>query len=348
MTEHQETQAGRTLAHDLEALRAVTARDVPRLQDTASALERRAAHDTREGWLMKSMRWMKARPLFTTAAATAVAAAVLLLVPISYQRTVGQDVTLSLSGAIDSGALHTIAKELKTAVGASAVQVSQVDAGHGMTTELHAQSGSRSGAAMKAKSAAFAKALGERGIQAVAQVTPRTERVSTNLYAYAADQVVTLRIDSAGKTPEELEADIRAQLAAAGLPDASVSVTQDGDRRQVQVTAHSDDSTPEGEEHRAFNIQLNGPGDQPMEAQMHQFNVERTPGMTDADVKAEIERQMREAGLNGTVTVENGRIEVQVQHEESATPPSGARSAPGAGTQTEQRTWGAVKSEVHH
>ena len=150
MNEHQEMEAGRTLAHDLEALRRVTARDVPRLEDTASALERRAAYDTREGWWMKSMRWMKARPLVTTTAATAVVAAVLLMVPISYQRTVGQDVTLSIAGAVDPGALHAIARELKSAVGAAAVQVSQVDAGRGMTTELHAQSASRSGVATRA------------------------------------------------------------------------------------------------------------------------------------------------------------------------------------------------------
>ena len=343
MNEHREMHAGRRLTRDLEALRAVTARDVPRLEDTASALIEGASPSTREGWLMKSTHWMKARPMVTTALATVVLAAVMLVVPISYQRTVGQDVKLAVAGTVDPGALKAIAKEFKTAVGAAGVQVSRVATGSGITTTLFASSNSRSGREIRAKAAAFAKALGERGIHATAAVTPRRERVSTNLYAYAADQVVTLHIDRTGKTPQELEADIRSQLAAAGLPDANVSVTENGDQTQVRVEAHADQSTPSGAEHREFRINLDGDGAQPMDATLHQFTVDRRPGMTDDEVKAEIEQQMRDAGVTGTVTVQDGQVKIEVAHDDGGM--SGARAgAAGANPETKRTTWGEVKA----
>lgn len=339
MTEHRETPAGMRVARDLEALRAVTARDIPRLEDTATALHRRAAHDTREGWLMKGMNWMKARPLIASATATAAIAAALLVVPISWQKTVGHEVKLAIAGAVDPAAMQAIAKELRTAVDATGVKVARLEDNGRTTTEFRAASGSRAGRQLQAKASAFAKALGERGIDAVASVTPRREKVSTNLYAYAADQAVTLRIDRTGKTPAELEADIRAQLEAAGLPDANVSVTQNGDETRVQIEAHSESTDGEAHEQRQFRVELGGHGDAPMDAQLHRFEVNRTPDMTDADVKAEIERQMREAGLDGTVTVENGRIEVRCEREEDG--PAGARP----GGPVEQKTWGELKQE---
>jgi hypothetical protein len=314
MTGQPEGEAGREIARDLEALGVVTSRDIPGIHDTASAVADRAAHLTREGWLMKGMRFMKARPWMTTAAATAALAAVLLVVPVSYQRTVGHDVTLSLAGTLDHDTMKKIAGELKTSIGADKVRMSLMDGTDGPVIELSVASPSRSGREVRARAAAFAKALESRGIHATAEVAARREKVSTNMYAYAMDQVVELRIDRAGRSPAEIEADIRSQLEAAGIENPSVSVTQEGDQTKIQIEAHDQDAADGGE--REFRINLAGDGTAPMGAKLHQFEVHRTPGMSDADVKADIERQMREAGVEGTVTVEDGKVEVKVEHQE--------------------------------
>ena len=136
----------------------------------------------------------------------------------------------------------------------------------------------------------------------------RTERISTNVYDFARSRAIELRITSSGRTPAEIEADIRAQLESAGLDNPQVRATKEGDQTQVQIQAGS--SSSEGEQ--KFDIKLIGRDDQPLDASLHRFELERRPGMTDADVKAEIERQMREAGVEGSVTVGDGKVNVEV------------------------------------
>jgi hypothetical protein len=74
----------------------------------------------------------------------------------------------------------------------------------------------------------------------------------------------------------------------------------EGDQTQVQIQAGS--SSLEGGQ--KFDIKRIGRNDQPLDASLHRFEVERKPGMTDADVKADVERQMREADVEGAATIE--------------------------------------------
>ena len=57
-----------------------------------------------------------------------------------------------------------------------------------------------------------------------AEVEPVTERVTGNVYAMAANEIVEIRIDSEGLTDEEIEAEIRAQIEAAGFDACLVNV----------------------------------------------------------------------------------------------------------------------------
>jgi hypothetical protein len=319
MTAHRERDAERAIERDLQAYRSVTDRDLPSVHDTARLRDHstRTFHrDTsREGFWMKSFLSMQARPWLTTGIAVAIVAAILGIVPISYTRTIGHEVTLQFAApAPQDESLRKIAGELRTALHADEVRVALASIGGAAApaAELVATVPSRNHTEVQRTAAAFASALVQRGIRTDARVRPRTERISSNVYAVAMDRAVELRIERAGKTPAEIEADIRAQLEAAGIQNPQVQVTQEGDQTKVKIEAQS----AAGDEEKKFDIQLQGGGDQPMNAQMHQFRVERKPGMTDAEVKADIERQMREAGVTGEVIVENGKIDVRVHKQE--------------------------------
>jgi hypothetical protein len=303
------------LERDLESLRTVTERGLPTIQHTARTLAARSAgraqRPIEEGFWMRSRRFWSARPGLAIAGAAVLVAIVLGIVPVSYDRTVGHDVTLSLGApAPEDAALGRIATELERALGTRDVRV-RTPLGGGSPIFAARVAGGW-GREVERTAAAFASALTARGIPASAQVEPRRQHVSTNLIARAMDRVIELRIERAGRSPAEIEADIRTQLEAAGVRNPQVQVSQDGDQTRIDIQGETQEPGAEGEVH----LKLQATGDEPLNPQLHQFQVERKPGMTDADVKAEVERQMREAGMQGEVSVENGKIEIRAHKEE--------------------------------
>jgi hypothetical protein len=322
MNENRKSDMERVVERDLHAYRSVTERELPSLDDTARLLRARAAgprpRESEEGFWMKNRRFLHARPGLTLAAALVVVALVLGIVPISYERTTGHDVALTLAGtSLDAQTVTKIASQFKGALGAENVRIAMTGAEGAGTTDIVGRVDGRRGAAVERTARAFASALGSKGIASRVEVTPVKERVSSNVYALAMSRAIELRIDRAGRTPAQMEADIRAQLEAAGIENPTVSVTQAGDQTSVKVVAKSS-SPADGE--REINLQLNAGGSAPLDAKLQRFEVKRTPGMTDADVKAEVERQMREAGVEGEVTVENGEVRVKVEQHEQKQP----------------------------
>ena len=303
------------LERDLESLRNVTDRDLPSIHHMARTLAAQAAVRIRrpveEGFWMRSRRSLSARPGLSAAVAVVLVAVVLGIVPVSYERTVGHEVTLSLAAPAPAApAIDRIATEFERALGAGDVRVTPGLGSGGAT--LAARVSGRSEKNVGRTATAFANALRAQGIAADARVTPRVQRVSSNLIARAMDRAIELRIERAGRSPAEIEADVRAQLEAAGLQNPQVRVTQDGDQTRVEI--HSDSQDAAGE--RKIEVHLQATGDETLTPRLHPFHVERKPGMTDADVRAEIERQMREAGVQGDVSVENGKVEVKIRKED--------------------------------
>ena len=304
-----ERETERDIAHGLQALRRVTDADLPALDDTAHLLREsapgRAWDQSEEDFWMKSRRVLSARPWVTAVVAVAVVAAILGIIPVSYERTSGHDVVLRLAGpAPDAAALDQIATEFQSALGAGEVRVHRSMLSE-PATEIEAFAPSRSRREVTRTAGAYAAVLGGRGIHAQAEVVPRRERVSSTVYAFAMDRAIELRIDRAGKTPAQMEADIRAQLEAAGMKDPEVHVSEANGQTQIQINSRSDEAGAK----RDIKVELNA---DPLNPTIHRFEVERKPGMTDAEVKADIERQMREAGVEGEVTVQNGEVRVQV------------------------------------
>ncbi len=312
MNENGQPDVERAVERDLRAYRSRTDRGLPSVEDTARQLRARCAgpgsRDSEEGFWMRSRKLLSARPALTVAGALAIVAVVLGIVPVSYECTTGQDVTLTLPGAgIDPPTVDRIAGQLKNALGAENVSFTMGDGAD--ATAITARVPGGRGAVAQRTAQAFASALGSKGIASRVEVRPVRERVSTSVYAYAMSRVIELRVDQAGRTPAQMEADLRAQLEAAGIRNSKVSVTQQGDQTSAKVEAQF--SGPDQGE-REIRLELNADGSKPLEAKVQQFEVKRTPGMTDADIKADVERQMREAGVQGEVTVTNGQIEIKV------------------------------------
>jgi hypothetical protein len=299
----------RVIARDLRAYRDRADRGLPTIDDTARLLR---SHAGEEGFWMKSRRLLNARPALTVAGALVVIALVLGVVPISYEQTTGQDVALKLAGAtgasFDAAMVSKIAAQFKSALGAEKASV-MLTGGAEAGASIVARVGGNRGGVARRTAQAFAQALAGKGIGARVEVTPVRQRVSSSVAAYAMSKAIELRIERAGKTPAQMEADLRAQLEAAGIQNPQVTVTQEGDKTNVTVQANSS-SPADGD--REIKLELHAGGTDDMKASLNRIEVERKPGMTDADVKAEVERQMREAGVQGEVTVTDGRIEIQV------------------------------------
>jgi hypothetical protein len=215
------------LRHDLDALSERTASGLPSLPHVVA----RARFEQRQPRTWKEMVMTTAtsattRPWVVPAAVTVVMAIVLLAVPISYQRTTGHEVKLTLSGeGLDGARVASISGELKTALHAQSVVATRTgdDGAGALTLTATVKGGSAADAQVVAST--FAKSLEAKGYHATSGVAPIREKVSNSMVAYAMDNLIRIPVDN--KSAAELEAEIRSQLAAAGIPDAQVSVTDE-------------------------------------------------------------------------------------------------------------------------
>lgn len=283
-----------TLKHDLDALGRASLDHLPTLNNHAPAPERRRA-TLLETLSMSAVQTLKTRPWAATAALTAALVLVLLMVPISYTRTLGHEVTLRLPNGTTETAAFQIGTELGRTLQADNVNVSG--------TTVTARVSGRPVGAIQREAASFARLLSERNIEAGASVSPIQEKTSTNLLAYAAGRVLEIRIEDDGRSDSEIEADIRNQLEAAGLENPTVTLTTEGDSRQITIHAEGSDKATVPDE---INVLVNGSS-----ANQHKVQIQADRKMSDAELKAEIERQLQASGVDAEVTVTNGQVSVR-------------------------------------
>lgn len=294
--------AAERLAEDLAAFRTETARDLPPIGETVRAAQRRIVRPTREEWTMKVIRSLRLHPYLVTAGVTVAIALILLAIPISYTRTVGYDIRISLSEPLpDIAQLSRLAGELRKTLKTDAVTLQHTSD----SAILLAQTPLRPRAGIEKTAAAFAGALSDLGYAAESAVAPRTERVSGSVYAAGLQQVIQIRVQSEGKTPDQIASEIRDQLLQAGFTSADVQVTDEGDQRQIQVKIEKE-GEPGEECCPEINISID---DQPAGGDRKMVRIQKTPEMTDDELRSEVERQLREQGsTNPQVEVRDGRI----------------------------------------
>jgi hypothetical protein len=295
------------IAHDLDALRAVTARDLPSLETCARRIAARA--DSREGIFMTTVEKLARRPLRATAAIAAAIAVALLFIPIPYERTAGQDVSITI--ASDAGAnlaaggdLRPIADAFRTATGAEQIRVLA-----GGTTTLTARLPDRSRSEATAIARTFTRELAAKGLPATFEVTPWREKVSGNVYAQASARWREIRVDTQGRSEGEIEKDVVAQLERMGFTTSEVTFKRQAGQNELRMHAEGQSGGEKIETHVVRKG--NGPEDA---VAVPLPDPARLKGMTDEQIKAEIERELKAQGIeNAQVIVSGGKVEVKAE-----------------------------------
>jgi hypothetical protein len=322
-------------ARDLRALAATTTHHVPTLAVAASGARRRLAPATWKESLMSVIHALQNRPGPVTAAAVLALALLASFVPVSYERTTGHDVTLTVSG-LGADQVANVARQLEAVLGADGVTVQTTDPSAGFT--MRAFVPARTGGSAAALARAFADDLAARGYAASAEAAPRKERVSSPIYAYAMQQVIEIRTD--GKSAAELEAEIRQRLAEAGVTDASVSVTDEaGGGRKIAVEMRhrnpgdpasgqpaveipdlvlTRDGAPLGAngctvkiEKKRTDAGLTLTVEVTDAGRLARVEIPQADTRSDAEIAAAIEAELRRAGIQARVTVTGGEIKVE-------------------------------------
>lgn len=236
-------QGSDNISSDFEALGERSKRNLPTIDQTAQRLWNHTRRRSKEGSLMKVLHSLKSHPAMATVVGIAVVAAVLLAVPISYTKTTGYRATLDISDATGVD-IEAIAAEFGKVLDTEDVMVTAGTGGARVSAELPV----RPAGILAGLASGFAEALGERGVAAVAGVEAVTERVTGNVYAMAANEIIEIRVNSEGLTDEEIEDEIRAQIEAAGLEACLVNVESgDGEKRiEVGIQCDPEEGCPEG------------------------------------------------------------------------------------------------------
>lgn len=158
------------------------------------------------------------------------------LVPFSYDRVVGYDVTI---GGLPADQQIQVSQVLAgfEAIGIDNASVSVNYADDAASVFM--MNFSDRATAQKA-TAAFNTLTGMSGS---VDIKERKETVSGSLFAQAAEKLTRIEVSTSGGTPEEVQAEIEAQLAAQGFEGASAIVTIDEDEgtATIQITLPGDE-----------------------------------------------------------------------------------------------------------
>jgi hypothetical protein len=228
---------------DFKAFSELSKRHLPTIDQTAQGLWEHNRRRSEEGSLMKVLHSLKSHPAMATVLGIAVVAAVLLAVPISYTKTTGYVATLEIADATGID-IDAVAGEFGKALDTENVKVLAGPGGARISAALPV----RAKGTLKGIASSFVQALGETGLAATASVEAVTERVTGNVYAMAANEIIEIRVNSEGLTDEEIEAEIRAQIEAAGLEACLVDVeTGDGEKRiEIGIQCDPEEGCPDG------------------------------------------------------------------------------------------------------
>lgn len=251
-------------------------------------------------------RW-KSRPRLVSILGVCAVAAVLLVIPIRYQRTVGHRIDLTVSGeALEQVGIERLTGDVGQVTRARALEVSQAAGGGAVLgIEMLATSEERA----ERVAAALVARLRERTFTAEARVSPITETVSGNVYAMVRDRIIVIDVDTEGKTDQEVEDEIRAQLLDEGVSDPDVKYHSDGAKTVVRVQGEH--------EGKSFDLVRKTLGDERepgVRMEIGWPDIARDEGMTDEELEQKILRQLEERGLSGEVDIQGGEVRVKVHH----------------------------------
>jgi hypothetical protein len=304
---HPRDDLDHRIEQDQEALGAASRAAPWPLERVRRAVATQPHHRTRGERIMSKLSRWKSRPRLVSVVGVCAVAAVLLVIPIRYQRTVGHRIDLTVSGeALEQVGVERLTGDVSLVTGTRSLAVSQV-AGGGtvLGIELLATSEERA----ERVASALVERLRERTFTAEARVSAITETVSGNVYAMVRDRIIVIDVDTEGKTDQEVEDEIRAQLLDEGVAEPDVKYHRDGDKTVVRVQGEH--------EGKSFGLVHKTQGDERepnVRMEIGWLDTSRDEGMTDEELEQKILRQLEERGLSGEVKIQGDDVRVKVLH----------------------------------
>jgi len=278
-----------------------------------SRIEGDARHNQKETIMSILRDQFAARPKLFAGLGLALAVFLFItLVPFSYTTTVGYSLTyadLQGAGNIDVGQLTSALDAL--GYGEANIQI--------LNNRLTISKLPDENAAREA-AVAFTAVTGVSGKPVI---EPVTAIVSGSLYAQVMDKI-TVEVDAAGKTDQEIADEIRQKLLSAGMINPDVNVTTSGDEMQISVSADETDGDGNTEDAMQLEFKLNGTDNISFDAPTGMPSIEvSTEGKTADQVKAEIEAKLAAEGKEGAnvevIPQADGRFEIRVTFDEEVT-----------------------------
>ncbi len=325
------------IRRDLGALKCATTEGLRPLHHFTPDRVREPQPSTFKETIMSIFNLLTKRRSLTAAVVAVAVALALLVVPISYARTVGWDTELTLAGpALKLEQIKPVAEQMKALLNTDGVAVRLEKGPKGQKVSLSTFVSAEQNADAVATIEAFARSLKAKGFVARTTVMPKVEQVSSNVYAMAQDKIITISKD--GKTPEELEEEILAQLEAAGVSYAEVSVTEEDGRTKIKVEAEcecGDEGCEEG--HGSFPklvVTSNEPDTEEHHRIMIREEIEETEDgttliialaiddkkvelrvanpqeMSDEDLADQVTELLSQQGIEAVVTATDGRVRI--------------------------------------
>lgn len=242
------------------------------------------------------------------------------LVPFSYQRTVGYEVSYDDVTAMPSQTKGVI--DALKSIGYERVSISEMVAGGRgdyTITGLPTREAAREAAAV------FAQLT---GVDAEPSIESVVETVSGSLYAQVRDGLIRIEVDATGKSDAELESEITAKLAANGFTNTQVQVTTAPDgERHMEIFVGDDGSDPNKETEERIELKM-GPGDDQTigfnmghgaeDSEIRQL-IDANKDLSDAELETLIEQKFAERGMpevDVTVTtMADGKRDIKVTME---------------------------------
>ena len=357
-TRQDDNELDTRIDRDLKALSTRSRQDPPSLSETIHTLAGESPGRQWEERLMALTGFFKSRPRVATFAAVAVLAAALLVVPFSYQKVVGHQVSLVVAGpGVNQTLMQGIASEFKETLDVDEVKMMAEAGETGTEYTLVAETRGKKGAPAIAQ--AFARSLTAKGYTARSSSSPIKEKVNGSVYAMVMSN--TIEIDVDGKTAEQLEAEIVAALTASGIPNAEVSVTLGDNQMKIEVKAMSEgpidgDAT---DDHAQIVLtsggEVLGGGGESVEVGIKKIRdengerlivevtkngqtatatIQDAGSLSDDDLAEAVRAQLAAQGVDYEVSCLNGRVKV-------------SSPASDEGSDVRPTTWGKLKQKMN-
>ncbi len=240
--------------------------------------------------------------------------AFVVLVPFSYDRTVGYNVAYTgLDSKYDLP--PEMLTEVLTSLGYEQARVELTQNGSYLDYRI---TGLPSETAAREASVAFSSLTGYSGEPVMTLVAKKT---SASLYAQARDKLIKIEVETEGKSEAEIKAEIEDKLREQGLanPDVTVTIKPDG-MREIKVGIQ--DSSETGMKEK--QIEIICPEDQPIikiEEPSLEISVD-SKDKTDEQIKEEIRQKLAAEGVQDadiSVTTDSSgerKIEIEVKKED--------------------------------